>query len=200
MNGRKQMLIAALLAALVTVAFFMLVLRPKFDEIADTRTQVETAEQEEASLRGQIARLQELRQQGPALIARLRAISAALPSTPELPNFIRLAQTAARQASVDLRSIAPSPPTPVANATGIQQINVTLTVEGGYFRLEDFFARLENMPRIVVATAVSLSPSATAAGGGTTLVSTITLKMFVVEANARVGGSTSGAPTPEASP
>ncbi|HVL33748.1 MAG TPA: type 4a pilus biogenesis protein PilO, partial [Actinomycetota bacterium] len=106
MNRSQQALIAGLSSILVTLAFFFLVLKPKMTEVADARAEVETAQDEERSLRNDLRRLQDVRARAPESTSRLARISRLLPSSPELPGFIRSVQGQANLAGIELKSIA----------------------------------------------------------------------------------------------
>lgn len=202
MKVQRNLVIAFLGAILLAVVFFMFGLKPKMTEISETKEQVTAAEAEGASIRSQIRRLEAVRDQAPELRAKLNTVASYLPSSAALPGFIRQIQTAATRADVDLLSIAPSPPSDLAGATGVQQINVTILVRGGYFRVQDLLARVENLPRIVQVSSLSLAPDPVNGG----LQSTLTLKMYVVQEDARVTAAArsspaaSPAPSPSASP
>ncbi|MCA1830086.1 MAG: type 4a pilus biogenesis protein PilO [Actinomycetota bacterium] len=194
----RQMLVAIIAAIFVAVVFFMFFLKPKMAEIADTKDKVAAAKADEADLQSQIQKLQDIRQQEPELRARLNAVAGALPSEPDLPDFIRQVQASATQAGVDLQSIAPSPPTKIANATGVQQVNVTIVVASDFYPLEDFLARIENMRRVVEVGSISVSPQTDAVTGETTLQSTLSLKMYVVQPTAQIGAAPVPTETPSA--
>lgn len=201
MTTRRQLAIAAAGAVGITVLFFLFLLNPKLHEISKTRSDIVTAQDEQQTLQVQIQHLQEVRKNAPQTTAQLAAAAQYLPSTPDLPGFIRLVQDAATQSGVDLQSIAPSPPAAVTNATGIQTISVTLTGQAGFFRLVDFLTRLENLQRAVEVRAISLSPIATSLSSELVLNTTITLQMYVVSSTAHAGGvSAAPTPTPSGSP
>ena len=196
MNTRRQIAIAAAAAVGVTVLFFFLLLKPKLNDISKTRSDVQAASAEVDTLNTQIAHLNQVKRNAPQTMAQLAALSQYLPSTPDLPGFIKLVQDAAVQSGIDLQSIAPSPPANQPNASGVQVISVTLTAQGGYFRIEDFLAHLEQLGRAVAVRSIALSPQQTPLSSELTLNSTITLNMFVAQpgANARAAGATPAAP------
>lgn len=201
MSERRALAIAAVAAVAVTLLYTVLLLRPKLAQISQTREQVTQAESEETRLRGELERLRALRKDAPATIARLARISRYLPSAPELPAFIRAVQAAATQAGVDLRSIAPAQPGALTGSTGVETINVTLVVEGGYFRMQDFLARMERLERIVQITAVTFSPKVDKLSPRLGLAATFSLTMYVVQPDAtlRTAAAASPSPSPGAS-
>lgn len=196
MSERRQLLMIVAAAVVVTILFFVVLVKPKLTEISEVREQVTAAEQEQAQLRVQLDRLQDLQRRKTTLTAQLESVSSLLPSSPELPNFIRLIQGAATGSGVNLKSIAPSAPTDLAESVGVQVITVTLVIEGGFQRVDDFFARVERLQRVALVKSLSLSPTRDELSGRTSLDTTLSLQMYVVQPNARVGA----VPTPTASP
>ena len=185
----------------VLVLFVLLLLKPKLSDISDVRKLVADERQRTQSLQIQLRQLQSAQQEAPATTARLAVFDRLLPSTPDLPSLIRQLQNAATASGMDLTSIAPSPPSTMDNTTGVSVVNVNLQVSGGFFRLESFLARLEDLQRVVEVTSMSVSPSTETSTGLQSLQSTITMKMYVVEPNARVTTTTArAAPRPTSTP
>lgn len=202
MNERQQAIVAGVVSVLVTLLFFVFLLKPKMSEVADARERFEQSQKEEGGLRNELARLDDVRARAPETTARLARVQQYLPSSPQLPGFIRLLQDAATGAGVDLRSIAPSPPGTLEGGDGIQTIAVTLTLSGGFFRIHGFLARLEQLDRIVEVTSISLAPATDDVTGAASLLSTFSLRMYVVQPDAQLGvtvGRRSGA-SPSPSP
>ncbi|MFA5889360.1 MAG: type 4a pilus biogenesis protein PilO [Actinomycetota bacterium] len=189
MTSRRQLAVVAGVAVLVTLAFFVLLLNPKLGQISAARDDTVTAEQEEAQLRLDLKRLQGVRERAPTVIAQLAKVSQFLPSTPDLPGFIRLLQQAATESGVDLQSIAPSPPQTLENATGIQRISVMVVVEGAFRRIEDYMARVENLSRVVTVDALSLNPAQSELSRTIVLQGSLTMQMYVVSPTARLGAA-----------
>ena len=199
MNTRRQLVIAGVVAVVVTVLFFMFLLKPKMNDISKTRSDVQTAKSEQDTLNTQLAHLKDVKKNAPETMAKLAALSEYVPSTPDLPSFIQQVQDAATSSSIDLQSIAPSPPASVTGSSGVQTISVTLTCQGGFFRIEDFLSRLENLPRALEVHAISLSPIQSPVSSELSLSSTISLTMFVAAPNASAR-SAAVTPTASASP
>jgi Tfp pilus assembly protein PilO len=204
MNTRRQLVLAAVGAAGVTVLFFFILLSPKLHSIGEVSDDLDAARQEEQSLQAQLVHLQQVKRNATQTMAKLAAVSQFLPSSPDLPGFIRLMQDAATKAGVDLQSIAPGQPVALPGSTGVSTITVTLNAQGGFHRIEDFMARMESLDRAVEVYALALTPTQSELSNQVVLQTTITLQMFVVDANARVGaaaGVVPGAsPTPKATP
>jgi Tfp pilus assembly protein PilO len=189
MEPRRQALIGAVAAIAIVGLFFFFVLSPKLNQITETRDELEVAQDRAASLRAQIENLEEIRRRAPETRARLSRLRDLLPEDPELPAFIRLLQEAAVREGVELQSLAPSPPAPAPEGEGIQLITVNTVVQASFHRLENFLARLENLDRVVEVTSISLSPVDDPLSDRVALSGTLTVRMYVVEDEARVGGS-----------
>lgn len=201
MNTRRQLIVAGVVAVVITALFFLFLLSPKLKDISKTRDDVQTARAQQDTLNTQLAHLKDVKKNAPETTAKLAALSQYVPATPDLPGFILQVQNAATASSIDLQSIAPSPPTDVSGATGVQSISVSLTVQGGFFRMEDFLSRLENLQRAVEVRSFSLAPQPSTISSELTLSSTITLTMFVAQPNASARGATAApAPATSASP
>jgi len=141
MNTRRQIIISAAAAVGVTVLFFVFLLKPKLADIESAHRDTQSAIDRESTLRTELSRLQALSKQEPQTRAKLATLKAYLPPVPDLPGFIRQAQAAATDAGVDLDSIAPSQPSDLESAKGVQTISATLTVHGGFHRMEDLAPR-----------------------------------------------------------
>jgi Tfp pilus assembly protein PilO len=193
-NTRRQVILATAAAVIVTLLFFLILLKPKLSEVSKTKNDVELARQQEQTLQVELQHLQAVRKNAPETMAKLAALSQYLPATPDLPGFIQLVQDAATQSSLDLQTIAPSSPAALSTATGVETIPVTLTAQGGFFRIEDFLARLENLQRVVEVRTINLTPTSSPLSNEVILTTTISLQMFVAQSNA----TASAGPAPPA--
>lgn len=193
----RRYLIAGAVALAVVLLFFLVLLKPKFSQISEVRQQIAGEQLKTQSLQLRLQQLQNAQRNQVETLAKLAVLNRALPSVPDLPALIRLLQTAASNSGVDLKSIGPSPPAPLTNATGVQTVSVNLQVAGGFFRLESFLARLEDLPRVVEVGSISIAPETDPNTGLTTLASTLTFRMYVVQPDARVSGAV---PPPSVTP
>lgn len=194
----RRYALAAVAGLAIVLIFFLFVLSPKLSEINEVRDQIEQQQDQEQSLQIRLAQLREAQRQQPQTEERLALFNRLLPTTPDLPALIRQLQTAASASGMDLVSLAPSPPSALSGGTGVQTISVNIQVRGGFFRLETFLTRLEDLQRVVEVTSISIAPEADTLTGLTTLSSTITFRMYVVQPNATVSGAAAAAPAPPA--
>jgi Tfp pilus assembly protein PilO len=167
-NRRAPILVGVAMAVVVALAVFFLVL-PKNAQIAKTSDELTTAQQQEQSLRVQLASLKEAQQQAPQTKRAIQKVEAQVPPTADLPGLIRLLREAADRSAVDLFQFSPGVPA-LDPAGQFSTISTSVNVTGSYFALDEFLFRLESLPRAAKVTSVTISPS----GGGTTEGTTTT--------------------------
>ena len=211
MEKVKQYVVFTVLGCLLVLAagWFLLV-SPKRSNAAELREQAATQVSANAQLETKLAMLKARAKDLPKQQAKLAAVAGKIPDNPALPALVRALTTAATSAGVELVSLTPSAPVavaaapaagaPVAPAAGarpaaaaagtagqLAQIPVALNVVGGYFQVEQFVAALENLPRSMRITALTMAPGAnpvkpvvgTAVDDGRTLATTITAQVFM---------------------
>ena len=197
---------------MVLAAGWFLLVSPKRSQVAQLETQAAGQVSSNAILSTQLANLKAKAKDLPKQKARLAAVAAKIPDNPALPALIRALSTAADAAGVELVTVTPGPPTAVvatatgaagapaapgapgsaAAASGLSQIPLTLNLAGGYFQVEQFVANLENLPRSMRITNLTMTPGAnpmkpTAAGtpdDGHVLTATVTGTVFMAGAAA----------------
>jgi Tfp pilus assembly protein PilO len=185
---RRELIVSVVLAVLVVAGLWALLVRPKAGQAAAAQAQERDAAARAETLRGQISALEQARSEAPSLRARAREASDLFPAKPDLPGLTTALQEVAQQAGVDLLSIQPSSPGASTASPELAALATTVSVSGGYFEIEDFLSRLENLvkspdpashvpPRSVLVRSVSLNSSssgASATSGGTTATATAT--------------------------
>jgi Tfp pilus assembly protein PilO len=185
MNKMRQW---SILTAVGTLAVFaagwLLLVSPQRSHAADLRTQAGNQQQANASLQAQVNQLQQQKHDLPAQQRLLDQIAAKIPSSPALPVLIRQLTSAADDAGVDLVSLSPGVPVAVAAAAPtsvppagaaaaaaapLNQIPLTIQVQGSYFNVESFFREVEHLSRAMLVQEFTLSP---VGGSGPTTTST----------------------------
>lgn len=180
--SRRAPLLVAVGSVLVAAALFFLLVMPKSAEISTAEEDLASAQQQESSLRVQLAALQEAQTEAPQTKREIQKVENMIPSTADLPALIRLLREAADRAAVDLFQFAPN--TPLTSDTGqYSTISTAVNVTGSYFSLDDFLFRLESLPRAAKVTSVSISPggggATTETGGVTGSASSLNLQLTV---------------------
>lgn len=208
---RQWSLLTGLAILVILIAGWMLVVKPQHATANNIQSQATSVQQHNSLLANQVASLRARSKDLPAQQAKLAAISVKIPDNPALPGLIRSLTSAATGAGVDLVTIAPATPIAVTPAVGgatgavaagptsaaaaqrsaaaqpLTEIPVTLTVQGTYFTVEQFFFNLENLQRALRVTQFSLSPggakvsSASSPGGSAVeqLTGTITAQVYM---------------------
>lgn len=162
--------LTAVLVLLILAAGWFLLVSPKRSAATALNATAAKQEQDNATVRTQIAALKAQALDLPKKQARLTEISARMPDNPALPSLIRALSDAADKANVDLMSLSPSAPVALTAAVpatvglatppvAVQQIPLALTVQGKFFQMEQFLSNLESLPRAFVVTTLGVAPA-----------------------------------------
>ena len=182
MTRRNELVLAGVGALLVLVAATLLLVRPTRQATADANDERDTAVSESQALRDQIKALEALKPNEAELKAKANLAKAEFPATPGLPALVDALQDSAGQAGVDLGTVSPSTPQISTTNPQLAEITTTVSVSGGYFEIQDFLVRLENLvkgsdpgrvaPRSVLVRSVNLSSNAGGATGDSATATT----------------------------
>jgi Tfp pilus assembly protein PilO len=157
------------------VAATMLLVRPTRQATAEAHAERDAAISDSQTLRDQIKALEALKPNEAELKAKAGLAKAEFPATPALPALVDALQDAAGLSGVDLGTVAPSTPQTSTASPLLAEITTTVNVSGGYFEIQDFLVRLENLvkgtdpgrvePRSVLIESVNLASSDESATG-----------------------------------
>ena len=159
MSRRVLALMLAFFVA-VSAAWWFFLISPRNARVGDLDNQLSNAVAEEEALRRAVLALQEVQQNDVAFLAAIGQMEAGIPVEAELAVFIEEVIALARRTGIELQSIAPSEPVQVPDLA-LYEITVSMSLRGEYFEMLDFLFRLDDMERIVVVQAISIT-----AGGG----------------------------------
>ncbi len=176
--ARRELAILVAAAVLVTAAAYVALIRPKVGEVGAAQAAARRAADQGQTLRAEIKALGDVQADGAALKLRAQAARNLFPDGPDLPDLVDALQKVADQSGVDLLSIQPSAPAASAETPLLASIGTVVSVQGGYFQIEDFLARVEGMvkspdpgagipPRSVVVKSVDIAGGGAAGGQGT---------------------------------
>ena len=204
----RRLLIPVGAGVAVVVLWFVALWGPQGSALSKERTRATTAEQQRATLRDQLTRLQQSKRDEPLKRSQLETLRVAVPDDPNLAQFILDANDAASRAGIDFLSIAPTPPSataqPAATATTVAgaagaagaaapvPIRIAMTISGGYFQVLDFVNRLDRLPRLVVVDSLTI-------GGGadpTRLAVSMQARIFTTSARPVAGAAGGGGGAP----
>jgi Tfp pilus assembly protein PilO len=204
---RTTLIVVAVGAVVLVLLWYFILFAPTSSDLSSTRDDVSEIESQNQELQNTVRRLKELSRNSVEQQAQLRTLRAAIPSTPDLGEFILQANEIASAAGIDWLSIAPTPPAASGGAGPTSTITLSIQVEGQFSAVLDYLNRLEDLERLVVVDGVNVSVgggaegasgatgSATSTGSVTTgapdLSVTITGRMFSdAQPSAGTGGST----------
>jgi hypothetical protein len=171
-SARDRIVIVVVLVVGALAASWMMLIQPKRKQAASLATQVAAAQSQLDTVRSQLAQGQAARNRFGAAYAQMVRLGEAVPADDNVPSLIYELQHAAGDAHVDFRSLqvnssaasaAPAPGTPgtagasgaAAKATaplppgvtvgpaGFPAEQFTFTFQGNFFRLSDFFNRVQ---------------------------------------------------------
>lgn len=209
---RRPPVIGLLVALILALAFYFLLYKPASEEQAAIEAETAALEQQQAALTTQIAQLRDIEARQVEINAAKARLEEYIPEGPSLPSAIRQFQRAADAAGADIASVTfgtPAVPDPATTGTAaadtgdpgttLANIPITMTVNGGYFRVVDFFRRLEvETPRAVLVQTVAAVEEPEA--GFPTLAVTWNGQMFAVVPVGDVGTGGGTGPVPGATP
>ncbi|HKW89998.1 MAG TPA: type 4a pilus biogenesis protein PilO [Candidatus Acidoferrales bacterium] len=129
----------------------------------DANARLEPLKKEVQTLQVYQQRRVELQGEMEALQKQLATLQAIVPENKEIDQFIIMVQGAASGAGVSIRKIATQP---VVAKQYHFEMPVTVTADGPYFSVMDFFARLARLSRIINVGDVKLDEVKPGAGTG----------------------------------
>jgi len=145
MTRSRERLLGVAAMVLVLVAGAMLLVRPVRESTSQARDDERAARRESQTLQDQIRVLQSLQANEATLREQAAKALAEFPPTPALPGLVNALQNLADKAGVELASVSPSTPKPSSLHPQLAEITTQLNVTGGYFEIQDFLSRLEDL-------------------------------------------------------
>jgi Tfp pilus assembly protein PilO len=172
--------------ALLAAAGWFLVISPKHTDTGAVRDQIGDGNVQLAKLRHQLAQLDTEKKQLPAMKAKLAAYQKALPSEDALPAnnpqaaFLNQLQDLGTAANVDINSLTVGQPTASDALPAVNEVAITLSVQGDVNDMSTFLLRLQSAQgRAVLITSVGLTAAAGADGTtGTAVTASLVLTAF----------------------
>lgn len=175
MTRRTELLVATAGIVLVLVVGTLLLVRPKQQAAAQATADRNSAMAESQALRDEVRALEALKADAAELKTKAELAKSEFPATPNLPALVDALEDAAGQSGVDLVAITPAAPKASTVQPELAEIATGVNVRGGYFQIQDFLSRVENLvkgadparvpPRSVLVQSVSVSSSTDSATG-----------------------------------
>jgi Tfp pilus assembly protein PilO len=165
---------------LLALAFWFMLISPKFAEAADVRIQVDDNRTQLIGLRKRIAGLEAQLARLPEYKADLRRNHEALPPDSGVPDFLRQLQDSGEATGVRVSDVSVAPPAQADGLPGAWQLPINLTAEGDPDHLGDFLDQLQAVqPRAVLVQTASLTSGGIAAADSGKPSLSLTLMAFV---------------------
>lgn len=154
-------------ALLLTAAWWFLLYKPRVDQLATARAETRQLQSQSATLQGQIASRNEVKQNAAVYQSQLTRLVEYIPDDPAQPEALRELQRIADQSGVEIIEMTYADPEVVPGApdtgdpeTTLAKIPLQMTVDGGYFQIVDVLRRVEvDLNRAVKFDTVSMVES-----------------------------------------
>ncbi len=156
---KAGIVVAAL--AVLSFAFYFFEVAPVQQETQQTQTLLRTKQAEIAQLQPFAGKLDDLNRQLEAMKAKLEDQKKYLPDQKAVPDFITDMQQEAAKAGIQIRRYTPRA---VVAQNYYSEAPFEMDVDGGYYKILNFFERVAQMDRIVNIN--GLSVASIRAGGG----------------------------------
>jgi len=155
MNDRRRPLRIALLAALAAVplAAYMLVFKPRNEEIARAKAEIAEKEARLVGLRELTREIGDLGREIDARNAELARLAERLPDHESLDGLLKDVNRVARETAVTVRTVRGDRP---VRAGPAREIPLHLVMEGDFLDFYRFLTEVEALPRITCVRALTV--------------------------------------------
>jgi len=174
---RTGVALGVLGVVLLTAMWYMLVMQPINGRITDAQDALQTAKDQELTLRTKLARLQKIQDAELTYISAIGALEAQIPATPQMAALIDDLTDLAKQTSVDWQGLTSGVPAPVPD-TDYYQIPISLRIRGQFFEVLGYLYGIADMERVVRIDGVDVSPDQDPETNATVLEVTLTAEAF----------------------
>lgn len=201
--NRKPAIIAGLVGLALILGMVVGLISPKASQVRKKQKEVQTAQTQEGTLRTQLEQLQAAAKDAPKDRRRLAVLNRQIPPTSDLPGIIRLLNNTADRSGVDFMTVAPSTP---AASGALSVIPVQITIQGGFFAVDQYLYLLEHLSRVSKVSTLTIG----AGGQGLPALNvSLTANFFTTDTSAGPGSipggqqsttNTSASPVPSPTP
>ncbi len=172
----RRSLIGILIAVLVTAVWYFFVVGPINERKDVARSNLESAQNEEFTLRTTLSRLRKIEENQLEYATAIGQLETAIPSAPRLAELIDDLNFLADETGLAWTSGSYGVPSPIAD-TDMYSIAVSVQVQGQFFEVLGYLYGISELDRVVRIDAVALS-SANDEAGFHTMTATITGMVF----------------------
>lgn len=157
LSARDQIIVGVALIVLFAVAFFFLLIMPRFGEIAELESRLEQVQADTVAAETLVAQRQDAKAAAAETQVELLDIASRFPEAPELPSLIIELQDAANRAEIDFIRLAPGTPEKVQGNTNVTAIPLTVQISGTWNDFIDFLEEIEDLRREIRITQWSVA-------------------------------------------
>lgn len=182
----QKIIFGAFVLILLGAGAYFLLLSPLQARVTELDARAASVQRELIKSRAIVADLERFRREIAELEQRLAALKERLPTEKETPTLYRSLSTAAVRAGLAVALFQPREP---RNKDFYAEIPVTLTAEGTYHQLGEFFESVAKLPRVVNVADLKLSAASL---GKSSLRAELTLATYMYR--------TAGAPAAPGAP
>jgi type IV pilus assembly protein PilO len=154
MPFRIQLLVVLGAVLGLSIGAYFLVYKTQADQNRLDRQQLEAKRQENNNLRQYEPKLQEINRQLASLRQQLEIQRRIVPDEKEAPQFIRLMQTTAAGAGVEIRRYTARP---TVNKEYFTEAPFEMELDGPYYSVLSFFERVRTIERIVNVSTLKMA-------------------------------------------
>jgi type IV pilus assembly protein PilO len=151
---RNLIIIGAGLVLLVLVSYYVFLLGPVREDLAERQTERDSKEQQLSQLDAEVARLEEIQSRAPEIERQLLELARRVPEQPEIPTLVVQVQEIAEGSNVTQLLVQPEDPEQPEDGGEYTIIPVTMSFEGTYDELQEFLLRLRNLTRLVTVETI----------------------------------------------
>jgi Tfp pilus assembly protein PilO len=175
MTKRPNPLLLAVLGVAVLLGAYMLLWKPRADDIASARS-----DRDELASELALARASTPRTTPTTNAVADTALATAIPATPDLANLLRQFKAIGAGAGVAVTAITPSPAVGLGSVAG-GAVSVALTGSGSRDAVNAYVTQLSAMPRLFVIDKLTIGGSESTGSGpdATTATTTGTIELTI---------------------
>jgi type IV pilus assembly protein PilO len=149
-------MVAVLPSVVLVVAVIYLGIIPKNEKIEVLNRDIAKQEQDISKAQNMVQRLDELKAENERLRAELKVLEEFLPEEREISSLLKQVEHLSREAELGINSWKPAARR--RHASGIvYEIPVSISLNGSYHKLGQFFSSLTQLDRIVNVNNISMS-------------------------------------------
>jgi len=161
---RRPAAVGVIVALVFVAGWWKVLWEPQGAALSKAHKQTATASSNLYTVEQNIGHLKHLQAISPKLAALEKQLSAAVPATDEVDQFLLSFNALVQQAGVTVGSLAFSQP--AAAGTSVSTIGLHFGVDGDYFAVQGFLDSMRASSRIIVIDALSEAPSSKGSKGG----------------------------------